>query len=82
MCVGQVNSQFIREYLSSEGIPIDAEDLEGSFGRVIHFSNGDFTVHRRKINVGNSRKLVLRDRDCWQQSIESQNKSLPAIDLW
>jgi chemotaxis protein CheD len=82
MCVGQVNSKFIREYLSGEGIPIDAEDLGGSFGRVIHFSNGDFAVHRRKINSGSSKKLVLRDRDCWQQAIEKQQKSQLMIDLW
>jgi len=82
MCVGQVNSKFIREYLTGEGIPVDAEDLEGSFGRVIHFSNGDFAVHRRKINPGSSKKLALRDRDCWQQSIERQQQALPSIDLW
>ncbi len=82
MCVGQVNSKFIREFLASEGIPVDAEDLEGSFGRVIHFSNGDFTVHRRKISPGSSKKLALRDRDCWQQSIERQQQALPSIDLW
>jgi chemotaxis protein CheD len=82
MCVGQVNSKFIREFLTSEGIPIDAEDLGGSFGRVIHFSNGDFAVHRRKISPGISKKLALRDRDCWQQAIERQQQALPSIDLW
>jgi chemotaxis protein CheD len=82
MCVGHVNSKFIREFLASEGIPVDAEDLEGSFGRVIHFSNGDFAVHRRKISPGSSKKLALRDRDCWQQAIERQQQALPSIDLW
>jgi chemotaxis protein CheD len=82
MCVGQVNCRFILEYLESERIPIDAQDLGGSFGRVIHFSNGDFSVHSRKINAGNSSKLVVRDRECWQQAIERQNRSQPAIDLW
>ena len=82
VCVGQVNCKFIREFLASEGIPVEAEDLGGDFGRVIHFSNGDFAVHRRKISAGRSQQLALRDRDCWQQSIERQQNALPAIDLW
>jgi chemotaxis protein CheD len=82
ICVGQVNCKFIREFLDSEGIPIEAEDLGGDFGRVIHFSNGDFSVHRRKINAGRSKQLALRDRDCWQQSIDKQQQALPIVDLW
>ena len=81
-CVGQVNCKFIREYLYAEGIPVDAEDLGGSFGRVIHFSNGDFAVHRRKIGANKSASLAQRDRDCWQNSIQIQESALPAIDLW
>jgi chemotaxis protein CheD len=81
-CVGQVNCKFIREYLESENIPIDAEDLGGEFGRVIHFSNGDFSVHRRKIGSDRSKILAQRDRDCWQTSIEKQQITLPVIDLW
>jgi len=81
-CVGQVNCSFIREFLENEAIPIEAEDLGGDFGRVIHFSNGDFSVHRRKISAGRSSKIALRDRDCWQAAIERQQNTLPAIDLW
>ncbi len=82
LCVGQINCKFILEYLEEEGIPLDAYDLGGEFGRVIHFSNGDFSVHCRKINAGNSSRLAQRDRDCWQQAIERQNRSEAAIDLW
>lgn len=81
-CVAEVNCRFIREYLAAEGIPIDAEDLGGNFGRVIHFSNGDFAVYRRKIDATASSRLASRDRKCWQQAIEMQEKALPAIDLW
>jgi chemotaxis protein CheD len=81
-CVGQVNCNFIREFLTSEGIPIDAEDLGGEFGRVIHFSNGDFSVHRRKIGNARSKQLALRDRDCWQRAIERQQNALLQIELW
>lgn len=81
-CVGQVNCKFIREFLDSEKIPVEAEDLGGDFGRVIHFSNGDFAVHRRKIGSNRSSVLALRDRDCWQAAIEKQQSSAPQIDLW
>lgn len=82
LCVGQVNCQFIREYLTAEGIPVDAEDLGGNFGRVIHFSNGDFSIYRRKIGAHRSERLLQRDRECWQQAIQCQENALPAIDLW
>lgn len=81
-CVGQVNCKFIREYLHTEGIPIEAEDLGGSFGRVIHFSNGDFAVHRRKIGSTQNESLAARDRECWQKSIQKQENALPVIELW
>ena len=81
-CVGQVNCKFICQYLESEDIPIDAADLGGDFGRVIHFSNGDFSVHRRKISSGRSRQLALRDRTCWQRSIEQQQSAPAQIDIW
>ena len=82
LCVGQVNCKFICEYLSSEEIPVEAEDLGGDFGRVIHFSNGDFSVHRRKISSGRSLEIARRDRTCWQKSIEQQQNALTEIDLW
>ena len=82
LCVGQVNCDFIREFLENERIPIDAEDLGGDLGRVIHFSNGDFTVHCRKIRADRSVQLATRDRACWQQAIEKQQQANLSIDLW
>jgi len=82
LCVGMVNCRFIQEYLDGEGIPVDARDLGGDFGRVIHFSNGDFAVHRRRIDSGRSRQLAMRDRECWQRAIEQQQTAPPQIDLW
>ena len=82
MCVGQVNIRFIREFLEDEKIPLEAEDLGGAFGRVIHFSNGDFAVYRRIIGRDRSHQLAVRDHDCWLNLIEQQEKSMPEIDLW
>lgn len=81
-CVSEVNCRFIREFLKNEDIPVVAEDLGKDHGRVIHFSNGDFSVYVRKIGHKRSESLVRRDRDCWQQAIEMQEKTLPAVDLW
>jgi len=82
VCVGAVNVRFIREYLTNESIPVEAEDLGGNFGRVIHFSNGSFAVHRRKVGPGTSLKLASRDREVWQRAIEQQTKAVAPIDLW
>ncbi len=81
-CVGQVNCRFIQEYLQSERIPIDSMDIGGDFGRVIHFSNGDFAVHRRKVDSSRTFKLAQRDRYCWQKAIEQQQHALTEIELW
>ncbi|MCM0082454.1 chemotaxis protein CheD [Geomonas sp. Red32] len=81
-CVGEVNCRFITEYLEMERIPVDAMDVGGEFGRVIHFSNGDFAVHRRKINHLRSDRLAQRDRYCWQRAIEQQQAALTLVDIW
>ncbi len=81
-CVGEVNCKFIREFLHNERIPVDAEDLGGNLGRVIHFSNIDFAVHCRKIKSERNLQLAARDRDCWQNAIENQQRAQASVDLW
>ncbi|MBJ6725919.1 chemotaxis protein CheD [Geomesophilobacter sediminis] len=81
-CVGEVNCRFIEEFLAEERIPIVAKELGGEKGRVIHFSNGDFTVYVRKVERGSSERLALRDRNCWLKSIEVQELALPSQELW
>jgi chemotaxis protein CheD len=81
-CVGKVNCDFILAYLATEGIPVDAEDLGGNFGRIIHFSNGDFSVHRRKISQDKNESLARRDRQCWQRSLDNQKNAEAKIELW
>jgi len=82
ICVGEVNCRFIREFLAEESIPLDAGDLGGEHGRVIHFSNGDFTVYHRKIDSNRSHRLASRDRQCWLQAIQVQESLMPAVELW
>ncbi|WP_088536769.1 chemotaxis protein CheD [Geobacter sp. DSM 9736] len=81
-CVGEVNCRFIHEFLENENIRLTAEDLGGEKGRVIHFSNGDFAVYVRKIKQIQSERVARRDRECWLKAIESQELTMPDVDLW
>jgi chemotaxis protein CheD len=85
-CVGAVNSKFIREFLACEEIPLIAENLGGKEGRVIHFSYGDFAVYMRKIiSADRSRRIAIRDRECWLHAIteqEKQDKEMSNVELW
>lgn len=82
MNVGKVNCKFIREFLAAENIPLVSESLGGPLGRVIHFSNGEFTVFMRWINASRSSRVAERDHECWLQAIESQKKTIANVDLW
>lgn len=80
--VGQNNCLFIKDFLGNESIPIDAEDLGGSCGRVVHFSNGDFTVYVRKLDRLRNVRIVRRDQECWERAIHEQALSMPREELW
>jgi chemotaxis protein CheD len=80
--IGEANCQFIRQFMTDERIPVDAEDLGGEFGRVIHFSNGDFSIHRRKIGGPRRLKIIERDQHCWQAAIDRQAHDTPDVELW
>lgn len=81
-CVGEVNCRFIHDFLEDERIPIQAQELGGDKGRVIHFSNGDFAVYLRKVERSSSERLAQRDRNCWLKAIEIQELTLPTQDIW
>lgn len=86
LSVGSVNSQFIRDFLALEEIPLLVENLGGNEGRVIHFSYGDFAVYMRKIkSLDRSNRIAMRDRECWQHAIEEQQKHQAVennVELW
>jgi Chemotaxis protein; stimulates methylation of MCP proteins len=69
-CVGNVNERFIREYLSAEGIPLEAEDLGGVLGRVIRFRTDTFTVYRRFIKKTSTFLIEKKELGYWKKSIE------------
>ena len=81
-CVGDVNCRFIKGFLQAERIPITASDLGGSFGRVINFSYGDFSVFARKIKKTKTIKLEKEDRVFWVKSIEENESKSGKTDFW
>lgn len=68
-CVGEVNARFAREYARIEGIPVVAEDLGGTRGRVIYFDAGDFTVYRRFIASTETVEVERMEHDFWGEEL-------------
>jgi len=81
-CVGDVNARFIREFLKNEGIPLVAEDLGGDKARVIHFLSQDYSVHMKKIGKTTAADLVKNEKQYWQRTIETQEKTKPSVEVW
>lgn len=61
LCVGEVNQRFIHEFLSVEGIPVDADDTGGARGRVIHFHTDSRKVYRRYIRNHEIDESIARE---------------------
>lgn len=84
--VGEVNSMFIREFLTCEQIPLIAENFGGKEGRVIHFSYRDFAVYMRRIkSADKSKSLAIRDRNCWMNAVAEQERhrdNMNNVELW
>ena len=81
-CVGDVNSRFIREFLSNEGIPLVAEDLGGEMARIIHFVFEDYSVHVKRIAKARATTIVLQERECWMSAISKQRRGAPRAEIW
>jgi chemotaxis protein CheD len=80
--VGHNNCLFIKDFLANELIPVEAEDLGGNCGRVVHFSNGNFAVYVRKINTGRNIQIARRDQECWNHAIKDQELLMPQEEFW
>ena len=79
--VGEVNVRFIREFLQNENIPMVSSDLGGVVGRVINFYSEDYSVYVKKM-VATGNKLVKREEQYREKSIQKQEESETQIDLW
>ncbi len=82
MCVGAVNTRFVREFLFQDRIPLVAADLGGNFGRQIHFTGKDYSVYMRKIPTSQSAHLVEEERLYWRHSVEEHEHPVNQVDFW
>ncbi len=80
--VGDLNVQFIREYLINEKIPLIAYDVGGERGRVIRFHSDSYSVFVRKIKKSASINLIKRDKKYWKHSLRKQATANADIELW
>jgi chemotaxis protein CheD len=75
LCVNEVNQRFIRDYLSTERIPIVSEDLGGSLGRVIHFRSDSYSVFRRFIKKTETEKIEKVEEAYWEKAMAKPEPS-------
>lgn len=78
--IGEMNSQFIIDFLDGENIPIDTYNLRGDYGRVIHFASIDYSVLMRRIGVTTEKVLVRQEKQYLKTELskrenESQDSS-------
>lgn len=60
--VGKLNCLFIHNFLQTENIPLVAQDLGGTHGRVIYFLPEDYSVLVRRIGKTDVRRINQRER--------------------
>lgn len=81
-CVGQVNAQFVRDFLKNEGIPLLTSDLGGASGRLIFFFSNDYSVYLRRLRAGSEIRIGSKEKDFWQRTIKQKEEEPPSVDLW
>ncbi len=64
-----MNQRFIRDYLATESIPIESEDLGGTQGRVIHFYSDSFRVFRRFIRKNETAIVEKGEHEYWKAAV-------------
>ncbi len=82
LCIGDVNSRFIREFLDTERIPIMSEDLGGELGRVIHFHTDSYQVFRRFIPKSETIEIEKKERRYWSVEIDRRERVEGGIVLF
>lgn len=72
--IGEMNSQFIVDFLHNENIPIDTYNLRGDFGRVIHFASSDYSVYMRRIGVTTEQVLIRQEKQYLKTELSKREK--------
>ncbi len=80
--IGNLNVQFIREFLETEKIPLVSSDLGGTCGRVVLFQGSDYTVLVRKIKKSDAPEIIERDKNYLNSTVQKKWQLTTEIDLW
>jgi chemotaxis protein CheD len=72
--VGEVNSRFVREFLENEKIPLEASNLGGTSGRVIHFDGSDFSVYMKRICVETEPSVVENEKKYFHDEVRKRGQ--------
>ncbi len=78
---GELNKQFILEFLRTDGIPLISADLGGDVGRVIYFSSTDYSLYVRKMGKVNQQKVIENERRLWKQAARKP-AIVPEPEIW
>jgi len=70
--VGDVNARFIKEFLANEKIPLEASNLGGTTGRVIHFDGADFAVYMKRIRVDTQNAVVEQEKQYFRDQVRKR----------
>jgi chemotaxis protein CheD len=82
LCVGEINSRFILEFLKNENIPLLTSSLGGATGRVIRFHTSDYSVYVKTLDSNRVQKTALRELGYWEKQLENQKAEKSDIELW
>jgi len=75
LCVGEVNTRFIHEFLALENIAAEADDTGGLEGRVIHFHTDTQKVFRRFIrNSQLDEEIAKEEKEAWKAGIAKEGE--------
>ncbi len=80
--IGELNCQFIKDFLRAEKIPLVSSRLGGENGRVIYFSSGDFAVYVREIKKVQNHELAVRDEQFIEKTKKDREKPASDPDIW
>lgn len=70
--IGEINADFVREFLDNEGIPLVASDLGGQAGRQVHFQGRDFAVYVKLLGESRVRDVVAEEARYRERRIAAQ----------
>jgi chemotaxis protein CheD len=80
--VGDVNVEFIKEFLASERIPIVSSCLGGRHGRNVHFIGTDYSVFIKKIGETQEQLLDKQERQYWKKNLDEHERTKSAAEFW